>query len=140
MPHITKETITIELKGRKIIVPKGTRLTHKTAMGIDPKYNYVDDLSFMSKRSFSYHDAVHYGIDIPLQYVIDSGKIEQQLRDHLAKLGIDPDTVTVRQHEAIVARIKSQWDNKLLAEFCELFGCLNHNTDADIKRIVKLFV
>jgi len=71
---ITNADYTIEnYRGNgKIIVPKGTRLTNKTACGIDEKYHFVDDLSFMpgnSTTNCAKHDATYYGIDVPKEYV-----------------------------------------------------------------------
>lgn len=62
----------------EIVVPKGTALTHKTACGIDEKYHFVSDLSWI-KRDYPnidrvlLHDATYYGIDIPKEFV-DYGK------------------------------------------------------------------
>ena len=57
-----------------ITVPKGTRLTHQTAMGIDKKYHFVDEFGWIKKDYPDYgsillHDAEHYGINIPEEFV-----------------------------------------------------------------------
>ena len=57
-----------------IVVPKGTRITHMTACGIDEKYHFVDDLSWIEKNypnvsKLMRHDATYYGIDIPKEYI-----------------------------------------------------------------------
>lgn len=55
-----------------ITVPKGTRLTHQTACGIDEKYHFVDDLSFIpgsTATNLMKHEAYYYGIDVPKEYV-----------------------------------------------------------------------
>jgi len=74
MPHITSQEITMNFRGYDITIPAGTRLTHKTALGDDPNYNFVNDLSFIDKRNWPilYHDAYYYGIDISKEYVIDT--------------------------------------------------------------------
>lgn len=61
----------------EIVVPKGTTLTHQTASGIDEKYHFVSDLSWITKNYPQYHrmmllhDATYYGIDIPKEFVED---------------------------------------------------------------------
>lgn len=57
-----------------ITVPKGTRVTHMTAMGIDERYHFVDDLSWVDKNypeiaSVLKHDLTYYGIDVPVEFV-----------------------------------------------------------------------
>jgi len=62
----TKEEIVMNWRGYDIVIPKGTPTTNKTACGIDPKYNFINDFSWMPKGfSGLKHDAIHYGIDIP---------------------------------------------------------------------------
>ncbi len=58
----------------QITVPKGTRLTHQTACGIDEKYHFVNDFGWIKKNYASIdkmlsHDATYYGIDIPKEFV-----------------------------------------------------------------------
>jgi len=60
----------------EITIPKGTRLTHNTAMGKDLNYNFVDDLSWIPlvdgiKQFGLIHDATYYGINIPKEFVED---------------------------------------------------------------------
>lgn len=58
-----------------ITVPANTRLTHKTALGIDVNYHFVDDLSWVEQNYPQYHpmmlkhDIAHYGIDVPKEFV-----------------------------------------------------------------------
>lgn len=58
-----------------IIVPKGTEVTHKTAMGIDTNYHFVCDFSWYAPelegfaRKMAIHDFIHYGIDIPKEFI-----------------------------------------------------------------------
>lgn len=57
----------------EIIVPKGTRVTHNTAMGEDKNYHFVDDLKWIDTNypeiNRIQHDATYYGINIPKIYV-----------------------------------------------------------------------
>lgn len=58
-----------------ITVPKGTRLTHQTACGIDKNYHFVDDLSWVkphedgTKQYGLLHDLKYYGINVPKEFV-----------------------------------------------------------------------
>lgn len=57
-----------------IIVPKGTRLTNKTASGIDKKYHFVNEYDWINKNYPTIdrclkHDVIHYGINIPIEFV-----------------------------------------------------------------------
>ncbi|MBP8113777.1 MAG: hypothetical protein KAY50_00400 [Chitinophagaceae bacterium] len=57
-----------------ITIPKGTKLTHETAMGFDAKHHFVDEFNWILKNypTIKYllmHDAKYYGIDIPKEYV-----------------------------------------------------------------------
>ena len=58
-----------------ITVPKGTRLTHKTAMGIDEKYHFVEDFSWIKPHNNGttqyglIHDVKTHGINVPKEYV-----------------------------------------------------------------------
>jgi len=71
----TKQAVTLVFREYgNITIPKGTRLTHKTAMGIDKEYHFVDDLSFIERdykdiASTLRHDATYYGINIPVEFV-----------------------------------------------------------------------
>jgi hypothetical protein len=71
----TSQDVTISFRDYgNITVPKGTRLTHNTALGADRNYHFVDDFSWIKKNypqidRFLYHDAYYYGIDIPKEFV-----------------------------------------------------------------------
>jgi hypothetical protein len=58
-----------------LTIPKGTRLSHQTAMGIDKSYHFVTDLSWVKehvsglKQYGLIHDLEHYGINVPKEYV-----------------------------------------------------------------------
>ena len=64
----------------EITVPKGTRVTHRTATGEDPKYHYVDEFDWIFDnypelyRTLG-HDAMHYGINVPVEFVDKNGSI-----------------------------------------------------------------
>jgi len=57
-----------------ITVPKGTRVTNKTAVGVDDNYRFVDEFEWIKKNypDISYPltmDAIFYGINIPKEHV-----------------------------------------------------------------------
>lgn len=57
-----------------ITVPAGTKVTHQTALGPDPNYHFVDDLSWIERdyptiSGILRHDATYYGINVPKEYV-----------------------------------------------------------------------
>lgn len=58
-----------------ITVPKGTTVTHDTAMGRDEKYHFVSDFSWIDKNypeidNILKHDARFYGIDVPAELIL----------------------------------------------------------------------
>lgn len=58
----------------EIVIPKGTKLTNMTATGKDENYHFVDEFQWMKKKYASIsniliHDAKHYGINIPKEFV-----------------------------------------------------------------------
>lgn len=58
----------------QITVPKGTRVTHQTALGIDKNYHFVDEYGWIKENyprmSYSLmHDVTHYGINVPVEFV-----------------------------------------------------------------------
>ena len=71
----TKQEVTINFREYgEITIPKGTKLTHQTTCGVDENYNFVNefewiDRNYESVASILKHDAVHYGIDIPIEFV-----------------------------------------------------------------------
>ena len=79
MTHETSREFTTDFRGHgKVTVPKGTRLTHRTALGIDPNYNFVDSFSWVEEFEFSgrkvrqyglIHDLSYYGLNVPPAYV-----------------------------------------------------------------------
>jgi hypothetical protein len=70
---VTIQDVPMNFRGYDIIVPMATRLTHRTALGHDPNYHFVDDLSFIDKKQWPllWHDAYYYGIDIPKEFVTE---------------------------------------------------------------------
>jgi len=65
----TNKELNLNWRGYNLTIPKGTRLTHQTACGIDKNYHFVDDLSFLPEHSIIKHDAIYYGININLEHV-----------------------------------------------------------------------
>ena len=67
----TKEDYTVEfMRHGKVTVPKGTKVTHQTALGIDENYHFVDDLSWIPKDNFLLrHDVTYYGINVPKELI-----------------------------------------------------------------------
>lgn len=58
----------------EITVPKGTRLTHMTALGIDKNYHFVYEMSWIDRdypsvSSILKHDVTYYGINVPKEFV-----------------------------------------------------------------------
>ena len=59
-----------------ITVPKGTKVTHQTAMGFDDNYHFVNELGWISKNyptiaKTLVHDVIHYGINVPKEFVTE---------------------------------------------------------------------
>ena len=58
-----------------ITVPKGTPLTHQTAMGVDENYHFVNDFSWIQTHDGGtpqyglLFDLKHYGINVPKEFV-----------------------------------------------------------------------
>jgi len=66
----TNKEIKMNVFGYDIVIPKGTKTTHNTAMGYDESYNFIDDFSWIRKdQGGLLHDATYYGINIPKKYV-----------------------------------------------------------------------
>lgn len=74
----TSQDVKVTFDGEDLIIPKGTRVTNKTADGkSDPNYNFVDDFSWYKPelkgfaRKMAIHDMEHRGINIDSKYVIN---------------------------------------------------------------------
>jgi hypothetical protein len=66
----TNREIKMHWRGYDIVIPKGTRVTNQTALGIDPNYHFIDDLSWIDKGlPLLKHDATYYGINIDPDYI-----------------------------------------------------------------------
>jgi hypothetical protein len=75
MTKVLSKNYTVDFKQYgKITVPKGTRTTHQTAMGIDRSYNFVDEYDWIDKDYPAYSnilkmDVESYGINVPEEYL-----------------------------------------------------------------------
>lgn len=63
---------------REIKIPAGTHITHRTACGIDPNYNFATHAQVkgadgewrdIRRNDWEYNDFIHYGINVPKEYV-----------------------------------------------------------------------
>lgn len=81
----TKQDVTINFRGfGEITIPKDTRCTNMTACGIDKNYHFVSDLSWIKTNypnigRVLLHDAVFYGINIPVEF-IDFEETEEKIK------------------------------------------------------------
>ena len=67
---------TVEFRDYGVVtVPKGTRTTHQTAMGIDENYNFVNEFDWVkshedgTKQYGLLMDLSTYGLDVPKEFV-----------------------------------------------------------------------
>lgn len=73
---VTANSVTVNFRHyAEIVVPKGVVVTNETAMGIDDKYNFVDEFDWIDTNypqiaRLLKMDAQNYGIDIPQEYII----------------------------------------------------------------------
>lgn len=71
----TKESIEVNFKHYgKITIPKGIKTSNMTAVGKDFNYNFVNEFEWINKSypdisNILIHDAIHYGINIPIEYL-----------------------------------------------------------------------
>ena len=76
---VTKEDYTVKFMDYgDITVPKGTKLTHNTALGVDTNYHFVNeygwiDSNYSTISNILRHDVRHHGINVPKEFV-DYGK------------------------------------------------------------------
>lgn len=67
---VTKAEIKTRFMGWDLVIPKGTRTSHMTAVGVNPSYNFVDEFDWVprledgSKPGILLHDLTHYGINL----------------------------------------------------------------------------
>lgn len=73
---VTANSVTVNFRHYgEIVVPKEVIVTNETAMGIDDKYNFVDEFDWIDTNypqiaRLLEMDAQNYGIDIPQEYII----------------------------------------------------------------------
>lgn len=73
---VTANPVIIDFRNYgKITIPKGVLVTNETAMGIDDKYNFVDEFDWIDAdypqiARLLKMDAQNYGINIPKEYII----------------------------------------------------------------------
>ena len=72
----TKQDFIIEnyMHYGKIVIPKGTRITHNTARGIDLSYNFVKDLTWIKRdyptiSNILKHDFTYYNYNLPSELI-----------------------------------------------------------------------
>jgi len=71
----TSRDYTVDFKHYGLItIPAGTLLTHKTALGVDPAYHFVNSTNWIDKNyahiaNILRHDVVYTGINVPKEYV-----------------------------------------------------------------------
>ena len=71
----TKQEVTINFREYgEITVPKGTRLTHQTACGVNENSHFVNEFGWIDRdykdvANILKHDVMYYGIDIPVEFI-----------------------------------------------------------------------
>jgi hypothetical protein len=71
----TQQDVTVSFRNYgNITIPMGTRVTNRTALGVDPKYHFVNEYGWITKQypdiaNILIHDAKYYGIDIPAEFI-----------------------------------------------------------------------
>lgn len=82
----------------KITVPAGVAVTHQTASGIDPEYHFVNQFDWIKKDypEISHpmmlpHDVVHYGINVPKEYInVYQEELFDEIFEEYASNGVTP--------------------------------------------------
>lgn len=75
MRQVLKQDVTVNFRNYgEITVPKGTPITHNTAVGYSDEYHFVNDLNWIDTKypeisGLLRHDAFYYGIDIPAEFI-----------------------------------------------------------------------
>jgi hypothetical protein len=91
-----------------ITVPAGTRVTHRTAMGIDKNYHFVDEFDWIepysdrTPRHGLIIDMRNYGLNVPKEYVSYPENILKMNWDNNTPLSISEGIVTVQGHKTIL--------------------------------------
>lgn len=72
----TNRDYTVKISNNpEVTIPKGTRVSHKTASGIDENYHFVADWNWYKPevkgfaRKMMLHDFTHRGINVPKEFV-----------------------------------------------------------------------
>lgn len=72
----TSKSYTTEFRNYgTVTVPAGTKVSHQTAMGLDTRYNFVDEFGWVKKSYPDYYellimDLKQYGLNVPADHVI----------------------------------------------------------------------
>ncbi len=70
----TTKEFTTAYKGWDLVVPVGSIVSNKTAMGFDDAYRFWNDWTAYVEKLTGYknsilaHDLTHYGLNIPAEY------------------------------------------------------------------------
>jgi hypothetical protein len=73
--ELLKDYTTTFMHYGEITVPKGTRVTHRTALGDDPNIHFVDYFGWVPPHECGIpqygllHDLKHYGLNVPEEYI-----------------------------------------------------------------------
>jgi len=75
--RVTSEEINMNWRGYKITIPKGTRVVAQKSCSPDVTLDFVSDLRWIpmvngNQQYGLIHDALHYGINIPSDFVIEA--------------------------------------------------------------------
>lgn len=103
----------------EITIPKGTEVTHQTAMGIDKNYHFVADWSWYKPevkgyaRKMMLHNFEHSGINVPKEYVESQEELDyNNLRAKRNRLRDDCQNYSHLDYLKATAQIK-KWDIEL---------------------------
>lgn len=72
---VLKKDYTVDFRQYgKITVPKGTKVTHQTADGVDESYHFVNEYDWIDKYYPAYSnilkmDVESYGINVPKEFI-----------------------------------------------------------------------
>lgn len=113
-----------------ITIPKGTRVTHQTALGIDKNYHFVNEYDWIDKNypniaNLLKMDIHSYGINIPKEYVEEAIEI---LNDKKAE----------PHPKVIELTLKLEKVKKTLDVISEIISYDDRDEDKKIREIVEL--
>ena len=68
----------------EITVPKGTRVTHQTTVGVDEKYHFIDEFGWVERdypeiSRVLKHDLMYYGLNVPKKFISKNKKFSYEL-------------------------------------------------------------